>query len=144
MARPWRASSAEMVMGGTTCSRLKWVKGHSPLALQAAAEVGHRLVGLAGGVVRDQRLAGGAVLHQLEGPEHAEAPHLAHARMALLHGAQRRPDHVGAERTGVLDHALLLEDVDARHRRRTGQHVARVGEATGVRPVAEDVGDRRG
>src|SRR5438477_293865 len=38
MARPWRASSAEMVHGGTTWSRLKWVKGHRPLALHAAAQ----------------------------------------------------------------------------------------------------------
>ena len=34
---PSRTSSAVLVHGGTTCVRLKWVKGHSPRCLQAAA-----------------------------------------------------------------------------------------------------------
>ncbi len=37
IARPVRTSASEMVHGGTTCTRLKWVNGHRPRSRQAAA-----------------------------------------------------------------------------------------------------------
>ena len=54
-------SSSEIVSGGTTCSRLKWVNGHRPRCLHAAASSIIGAVVGAGGVVRHQRLAGLAV-----------------------------------------------------------------------------------
>ena len=56
--------------------------------------------------------------------------------------AQRRADDVVAEVAGVLDDALLLEDVDAGDGGGAGQRVAGVGEPAGERPLGERVGDR--
>jgi hypothetical protein len=50
-------------------------------------------------------------------------------------------DDVGAQHAGVLDDALLLEDVDGGRGRRAGERVARVGEPAGDRGVGERVGD---
>ena len=37
IASPARISSSLIVIGGTTCMRLKWVNGHRPRCLQAVA-----------------------------------------------------------------------------------------------------------
>ena len=63
-------------------------------------------------------------LHQLDGPEHAEAADVADRRVALGQLGQTGAEHVVAQHAGVLDDALLLEDLDRRHRRGAGQRVA--------------------
>ena len=47
-----------------------------------------------------------------------------------------------AERARLLEHALVLEDVDGRHRRRTRERVTGVREPPGIDPLVEGGGDR--
>ena len=61
--------------------------------------------------------------------------------MALGDLGERRADDVVAEVAGVLDDALLLEDVDARHGRRAGQRMTGVREPALVRLGGERLGD---
>ena len=135
IARPARRSSSPIVIGGTTWVRLKCVNGHRPRCLQAAA---NSFIGAAAGPAALNGTSGSRVsssLHQLDGPEHAEAADLADAGVARGDLGQRRPDDVGAEVAGVLDDALLLEDVDAGHGRGAGQRVAGVRQPAGIRAL---------
>src|SRR5574337_1983673 len=105
-------------------------------------ELLHRCGGITRGVIRDERLAGASVAHQLDGPEHAQAAYLADRRVPIGDLGEYRPDDVGADPTRVLDDALILEDLDRSNRRRTRQRVTGVGEPTRIDPLLERRRDR--
>jgi hypothetical protein len=112
--------------------------------LAGGHHLGHGCGGGAGGVERHQRFAGGPVLHQFDGPEVAQAAHVAHRRVAVGQGGQGRAQHLVAHLAHPVHDPLLLEDPDAGHGAGAGQHVPGVGEAAGVRPVVEGGGDAPG
>ena len=110
-SRPRRRSSTGMVHGGTTWMRLKCENGHTPLALHAATT---SFIGAAASPAALNGTSGSPGLpvpHQLDGPEHAQAAHLADGRVALLQLPQRRADHVGAQRADVLETPSSLKMV---------------------------------
>ena len=80
-------------------------------------------------------------MDQLDRPEHAEPVYLADRRVARRHLLEPRSDHILSEVAGVLDDALLLEDADAGDGGGARQRMPRIGQAAGVRPVGERVGD---
>ena len=124
---------------------MKWVNGHTPRCLAGGGELDHRLAAGAGRVEGHERLAGLAVAHQLDRPEHAEPAHLADATDGVRRcRAAPGPMTSSPRCAGVLDDALVLEDVDAATADGTGERVARVGEAARVDAVVERVGDAAG
>ena len=135
-------SSSLIVIGGTTCRRLKWVNGHSPRALHAAAR---STIGLLSAPAALYGTSGSRVPRSRTSSMAQNTPS---PRTSPTDGwragdlRQRRPDDVVAEVAGVLDDALLLEDVDAGDRRGAGQRVAGVREPAGVDALGERVGDR--
>src|SRR4051812_766967 len=116
-------------------------EGPDALLLRGRPERGHGGVRRTRRVVRHQRLAGLPVLHQLQRPEHADAAHLADARVPLGELPERGLQDGRTEAPGVVDDALLGHDVDRRDSGGAGEGVPGVGEAAGVRPLAEGVGD---
>src|SRR3954454_22439408 len=113
-----------------------------PALLARGGQLPHRSGVGPGRVEGHERLVGVAVAHELDGPEHPEAPHLAHRRMTSGELLELGTDHLLAHGPGVLDDAFVLEDLDRGDGAGAGQRMTRVGEASGVDPLLERLVDR--
>ena len=134
IARPSRMSSSLIVIGGTTCSAVE--VGERPQRRAACRRRRARpsarppgptaLYGTSGSRVARSRTS--SIAQNTPRPRTSPTD-----GWRVGHLGERRADDVGAEVAGVLDDALLLEDVDAGHGRGAGQRVAGVGQPAGVR-----------
>ncbi len=67
---------------------------------------------------------GGLVLNHLDGNRHAGLAYFGH--MGMIHKVRRSGCHALRQSLVVLDDVVLLEDIQRRQRRRTGQRIAGV------------------